>query len=478
MNFRPRINFRRFVAALFLTPALLSQVSSAQSSPEMNLDSDVLSEIVSIAPDGDQSLTWNALLSSSGYSGATASLGSLGKLGDNLVAADWDGDGVFEIGIVTLNTRSGDVGWRILNGTNPTSVIFGQRRSKLISGGDYNGDGAADGAYASQSGRVTVRPNFLTGETDTTVRFSKRDVRGIGVFASPDGVADWIGFVRSLRSTRNTRRYRVTLKSLAGESYSRRVVGPRRNTGRLQDVLPVRGLNGIDHLAYVSTRRGRTFISLRELSGALLYQGNVVGTGLVIVGDYLANSGEEIGVETSQGIVVTNPFDGSTATLADPGGILVDHINVHAFARFRSPGAGGGGGGGGNTGGGLGKICANTQGSVGGFLWKPDSDVGDARGGKPVVLFTGGSKPGGGSIDIYARNGTKVCNFTYKASDEPGINNGADHYYSGWYGGCGLTGGQIAAKAREASGDGRVYIDWKNNTCLGPLDPTARTGGV
>ncbi|MEZ4753938.1 MAG: hypothetical protein R3A13_06450 [Bdellovibrionota bacterium] len=118
------------------------------------------------------------------------------------------------------------------------------------------------------------------------------------------------------------------------------------------------------------------------------------------------------------------------------------------------------------------------QGFSTGVLWKPDSDVNDNRGGKPVVLYQGSKKPGGNSVNVYATNGIKICNFTFKPPSESGINGNSDHYYSGWVGGCSKTGGEIAAAARKASGSSKVYLEGKGDICYGPVDPNSRSGGI
>lgn len=128
---------------------------------------------------------------------------------------------------------------------------------------------------------------------------------------------------------------------------------------------------------------------------------------------------------------------------------------------------------------GLSKACPKgTRGFGGGMLYKPAADASDARQGKPVILFTGSSKTRSSAIKIFASNGNEICRFTFKSSSIPGVNGGADHYFSGWTGGCGKSSSQIAAAARSATGNSNIYIEWKGGQCLGPVNPFSRTGGI
>lgn len=123
-------------------------------------------------------------------------------------------------------------------------------------------------------------------------------------------------------------------------------------------------------------------------------------------------------------------------------------------------------------------LCKNVKSPYHSFLYKPDADASDARNGKPAVLLTGGSKTGASSLKVLDRKGNQVCLFTFKPSSIPGVNGGADHYFSGWVGGCGLSGHQIASAASKSSGSPEVYIKISSSTCIGPLDPRQRHGSI
>jgi hypothetical protein len=115
------------------------------------------------------------------------------------------------------------------------------------------------------------------------------------------------------------------------------------------------------------------------------------------------------------------------------------------------------------------KVCPNGLRALPfGALWKPVSDVPDQRGGKPVLLLTGSNKTRTSSIQIFSRTGKLLCSFGKKVGI-PGINSGADHYYSGWGSGCGKNGRQLGTS---------VVIGWKGGQCLGPINPSSRSGRI
>jgi hypothetical protein len=91
----------------------------------------------------------------------------------------------------------------------------------------------------------------------------------------------------------------------------------------------------------------------------------------------------------------------------------------------------------------LSRVCPKRIKSVPfGFLWKPASDVPGPRGGRPVVLLTRRNKTRTSSLLVISAAGKLLCSFGMRIG-QPGINGGADHYYSGWGSGCCKTGSQL-----------------------------------
>lgn len=122
---------------------------------------------------------------------------------------------------------------------------------------------------------------------------------------------------------------------------------------------------------------------------------------------------------------------------------------------------------------GIGKICPSVSPLVTGVLWKPESqDTGDARQGKPVLIFKT-QKPGKEPLKVYASNGTQIGSLGYYGEYE---GNGA-RYYAGYTGGSGDTSQTLQTKAVAASGSQKVYVKLPTG-CIGPIVPTQRTGSL
>ena len=109
-----------------------------------------------------------------------------------------------------------------------------------------------------------------------------------------------------------------------------------------------------------------------------------------------------------------------------------------------------------------------------GILWKPKADSTDSRRGKPVLLLTGTNKTRTSSLKVFSSSGETICNLSFKAPIVPGTNSGADHYWSGWPGGCGKTASQMSS----LSSDGKIYVQWKGKKCIGPINPASRIGRI
>lgn len=480
MTYRSRFSLS-LLSILFLTLPAFAQLDP---NLQMNTDEDNLSEIVAVSPvGGNKDLVWVSQLSSSGYSQAQ-NIAALGRVGDNLIPANWLSPGLASIGTVSVNNAK-NVVWSVSNGSTVSSIVLGTDKTLLVSGADLDGSGIADAVSIQKNGSATIETDpFVTtssafSKATIALKMAKKTVRrGTPFFASQNGTSDSLGFAvlkknKKGRAVRGRKKYQLTLVDIGGGV--NKVLNGGNTKGSLRSILPVAGADGVDRLAFVAKVKRNTVITVRTISGDVVASRSFPGNGTAVVGQYLGDAGEELGYAPENGAVqIWNAFSGAESTYPNPASIIVDHVNINSFTSFGSNSGGSGSGGGS----GIGSVCKSTTPRTGGFLWKPDADADDARKNKPVVLFTGGSKTGLRSIDIYATNGEKICNFTFKPSSIRGINGGADHYFSGWIGGCALTDGQIAAKARAASGNSNVFIQWKNGGCLGPINPTTRVGGI
>jgi hypothetical protein len=457
-------------------------------SADGDFDGDGLSDPLIVRIPSSNDLRWRAYMSSDSFE-SIARLGEHGVVGDNLVPANWLSTSVADIGIV--KKQGTDVVWSVLDQVGEaTEHTFGTTSDYLISGGDFDGNGYADAALVKRSGVAQVQTNLFTTSPTVTSRavseltFPRKVARkGRPLFYRVAGEnTDSLAVIQLVRTGKRRKIYVMHTRNLAGQK--QKITLGSVFGGVPRDAMPIMTPAGEEAVLLVSGGR-KTRVKIKSVSGELLYRGSFAKKRTVIVGDYLSAAGDEFAVEMgSEKIKVINPFSGESTELNVGSGVIADHVNVVTFRSTGPTGSGGGGGDGGTSGGGtkpgggLGSVCSSVTAVSQGALYKPASDVSDNRGGKPAVLFTGSYKTGASDLKIYASNGTQVCNFPFKASSESGVNNGADHYFSGWHGGCNLTGSQLASAARAAAGSAEVYIQWKGGGCLGPVSPTQRHGGI
>lgn len=245
--------------------------------------------------------------------------------------------------------------------------------------------------------------------------------------------------------------------------------------------MPIARSSGGDALLLVQNVKGakNTYqVRIFDLgSGTVLYSNNFTSsTGTIVVGDFDSSSeGEEFIVQRNSPILVRPFGDQSETSIGAVSGVLADHVNVSTFRRTPGNSNTSNGSGGGSS-------CSAGFKSFGfGTLWKPAADAPDSRANKPVVLYQGGNKNGNrGSLKVFATNGAQIGSLGYKLGQDPSINGGSDHYFSGWTGGSSDTCSSFSAKAKQQNGNPNVVVEWKNNVCLGPINPvedTAVLGG-
>lgn len=475
--------FQVFFRAAAICCLLLgsAKFSEAQTVPS-DFSGDGLSDVFLVEIDSENNLDWSLASSDSDFT-SRSSLNpgeDFGKLGYHLIPGYWTRTTKPELGYLSESGRR--VKWAVKSGGQTYEVTFGRVRDQLISGGDYDGDGKYDAALLRKNGKARVRLDpFGETPTDLNFRFGKRAAkRGEPFFLSRSGEEDALAILYRHKNRKGKRRFRLVSEGVNGEVFKHRLAG--RPAGKLQGVYPIGRPDGTDGVL-VKTKVNKDLYQIRvydPATGKLLFRNNYESDGTVLVGSYIAAvEGEVFGIRNGNQVTFVSPFVSSESAVRDIGsGVVVDHVNINTFQA-----AGGGGGGGEETPtgekpkGGLASVCSSVSGFSTGRLWKPESDVSDARGGKPAYLLTGSNKAGTDPKSVYASDGTEICILTFKAG-QPGINNGADHFYSGWHGGCALSGSQMASRARAASGSSSVYVEWKGGACLEVGDPRERKGGI
>jgi hypothetical protein len=460
-------------------------------SQQFDASGDGLSEIAYVAIDEDGNLDWQVRSSQSGFStpvsGITSEFLNLGQSGDHLLIGDYSGTGQTLYGFIEDRSNQNSVRWN-LRGTDGqiTSVDFGNSKDVVVSGADFNQDGTSDIAVVRRVGPSVVRTSpFVAGvgqdiEVNFPKKASKKVRKNIGqVFFSPGR----LGILYTNKRGKRNSRFKGVFYDFASEqrqNFSLR----GRPRGGIIEVAAIQDASGSQNLLiHERLNRSTLRVSIYSFDGQRLYRTSLPGS-TVLVGNFTSGaSGEQFAVKNGSTVTVISPFnEGDNTTFTIGSGVVADLVNINIFTNTkRNNNNGGGNDNGGNSGGStsLSRVCPKITGFTTGRLWKPDSDVSDARGGKPVLLLTGGNKGSRSPKRVYDRQGNVVCSgMTFKGSSIPGINKGAEHFFSGWVGGCGLTGGQMGSKARKNTGSKEVYVEWKNNTCLKVDDPDRRFGGI
>lgn len=464
---RPLVAASVRVIAAFVTLGAFSSSVFAQDI-QTDFDGDGQSERARVVIGSNSSLNW---FSDSFVSGASVERGSFGKNGDHVIVARWQGQPVPEIGVVTYNTTRNKLVWKIKTAAGTElRKDFGTGGDMVISGADFNGNGFADAAIATLSGKQytwSIWPDmFAPGaggeETIVHIPFGNKNERLF--FASPTGAGDWLGRVRKYRNNSSIVRL---LHPFTGEEKTVKRFGAYAAQARPRP-FPIKTAGGADVLGFETKVKNRTVFTFANLQGRKIGTRQFSGRPTSIVGDFLAGNGEEVGVETTKGWQIVSPFKKKVMKLQAAPGIPVDFININRFDTSSLP------------------IdtpadepppsnvplsaCSRIVPWPSSHIYKimGSSHFTDVRRNTyGVVIKPGGSGPHSscisavdtkgnllGALGLYQRGGGWEA-----------------RYYAGI--GCGSTnllgGRQLAAKARQLSGSPYVYMNF-SGVCYGPID--------
>jgi hypothetical protein len=212
------------------------------------------------------------------------------------------------------------------------------------------------------------------------------------------------------------------------------------------------------------------------------------GTGTIVVGDFLAAAGEEVGLVSSSRFQIFNPSSRESTEGAFASGIPVDEININ---RLQSSGGTGGNPGNGNSGGGggtvpdggLAAVCGSYTSILNGqMLIKSEIsnhiNSGDARA-TGYTLVCGSQCPANlRKTDFFYANGLYAGSVGYYGTFS---GNGRPRLYGAASAAPQHFVNLIAAKARTI-GNGKLYIQISSATgstaVCKEFNPTGRNGGI
>lgn len=432
-----------------------------------DFDSDGLTDIVVTEKNGG-SHRWSYYSSSSNFQSKVEVIAQ-GEAKATPILGQWATANALTPGTIRLKRSGGkrQYVWNIFG----SEIALGGQNSRIAVGFDINSNSLTDFLIISKSGLITIYNDHFSSSTTSTLRLGKSIARNGFPIVLDNLGTKLIGFARAKRSSSSRKVYTVKTKDLAGNSFN-------INLGREPGTL-----FGAYGIATTGTDPNAVLLVLRRSSGFRMvikdFERNTIASSnfrgnlrKISVANFGSGAGDEIFYATKNGKFVVNLQDSSFSTL-DLSDVISENVRQELTIIQRDQPSSSSSGGAG-----ISSVCSSTSSLPAGVLWKPDSDVSDNRGGKPVVLFQGSRKPGTGSIKIYATNGQQIGLFTFKAPNESGINGNSDHYYSGWVGGSGETGGQLGAEATAATGNHNVYFQGRGGLCYGPVNPDGRSGGL
>jgi len=469
---RTRIGFRSTFYLAFLS--IFAICPQATAGVPTDFDNDGVSDATRVEIGSDDSLTWKTVLSSSG---ATTTLGILGKKGDHLAMAQWLGIGT-QIGTVSDSATDDSLVWTILNGAGtPVEFSFGRKGDLAIAGGDFNGNGVADAAVVRLVNGKAVWEIALDPLTTGSVEASEVVLGKTGdraFFARvDDSNVDWVGVIGKGSGNRSMARMR---NLVTGEVRRFSRIPKFASQGGRPRAFPIRQTSGADLLGFQVTSGQSTRLVVTSFNGARVYSSTLSGAGISVVGDFNAAPGYEISYQSADESIVVNPASGEERETTFLDGVAADEINVNVVGSVQGGGSSGGsgsgdsGGSGGGSSGGSVSQCASIVAWPGGHIYKTIGsehffDV--RRNTIGIVVKPGGRGPFPSCVQALDTAGNVIAQLGLYAR-------GAGweaRYYAGV--GCGtgtpLNGTAVAGKARANTGTPRVYMNF-GGVCYGPID--------
>lgn len=451
------------------TVAWLSLVAQAAAQAPTDFDGDGVSDLTRITKESDNSLTWEAQLSSDG---TTVQVGSIGSDGDAPILAPWGSDGS-QLGVVSQDESTKTLTWSIVNG-DQSSVerTFGKKGDLIVSGGDFNGDGKADAAAVRLvAGQAQWDVSYsLFDPANSTPSFDTFTFGASGdriFYARVGGDAvDWIGVMRKGRSNRSSARVK---NLVTGEVRQYTRLPKFASTGLRPRAFAIRQESGPDLLGFEVVTGNKTTIKAYSLSGNLVGEHRFASKGVSVVGDFNDGSGFEVAFQGSKESGVFSPMSGEVRESQFLGGTAIDEININAVGAPPPSNNNGGGNSGGETGGGL-SSCSQVVSWPGSHIYKTVgsehfSDI--RRNTIGVILKVGASGPFPQCVSAIDTKGNVVATLGLY---ERGFG-WAARYYAGY--GCGmgtaLNGSGVASRARQNTGSPNIYVKF-DSVCYGPID--------
>lgn len=478
-NYKMAVCEMKNITKVITTIAVLTGVTaSSHAQVTTDFDQDGKSDVTFVKVEADKSLSWFAKLSTTGE---IRSLGSLGKNGDQLTLANWNGGGAPSLGVVSLGSGNG-IDWKYTDANGGTAQkSFGKEGDLVIAGARFDGNAVGDSAVVrleKNNAVWRVVTDFSTKDpaaSTVTFNFGKGGDRAFFVSLG-DGV-DWAATLGPGSGKNSKLRVR---NIITGDIRSYNRLPKYASTGDRPRPFPLKQPTGPDFLAFQTVKGKTTTIRVIHIDGTPVAEAELDGTGVAVAGDFHEGPGEEIAFDNGTTLSILNPHSAEVREFGSTGGILADTINVNIVkdSSTTTPPTSTGGndneGGGGSTG----EVasCNSVQSWPGGHIYKTVgsnhfTDV--RRNTSGIILTTSARGPTPGCLTIQDSKGHVLAKMGLYARGAGWL----ARYYAGI--GCGsgtpYNGSALAARARSASGSTAIYANF-GTVCYGPIDPTKCIG--
>lgn len=320
--------FFQLVALLFPTLVILS----AAPASALDVDADGVSDVAYVVP-SKSTLQWRAQLSSNQ---ALMTLSSLGKVGDHLIAANWDGHNA-NVGTVSASKSNGAIQWKLeaSGGAAVASFTLGTVGDIAISGANFDGNPELDAATVglTPDGKHwlwKIKLNPISDPNSVIVERVFGSSKTLPFFFSSDGSIDQLAVV----SASNTGALTIQTRLISQKKVRKLKPSAALKLPRDVTPMPVRTAAGSDLLAFASPRGDGLQILFYNPGSARISPLSSPISGTLLVGDFdSGQAGQEVALARKDGMLISNPevrsvnlkLHGETLS----GAVFFDDININ-----------------------------------------------------------------------------------------------------------------------------------------------------
>jgi hypothetical protein len=389
----PSLQIRFFFVALYL---LLSPLSLSAQQLGLDYDNDGYDDLSFVSIQTDGSLLWSAF--NAATTASTITPFSYGKAGDHLAPASWDRTSTRKP--LIIRKGSTDVKW-VLRGAR--SLTFGKQTSTFIGGADVDGNGITDPVTVDTVGTKLlwkVVPNYFKTKRANQRSYTFGSATELPFYFRSNNSGDLLATASSANGATVIKSYDIATRKTASITVPGVVA--------TEAPLPLRQAAGDDILALITKSSETTTLTFTNSVGLILSSTTISGAGIIVVGNYLEDSGEEIALQSDSTITIINPSTAKNETKTLSTAIPVDHVNINTFSSTPSAPAG---------------PCKNEilnpRDGNEGFLWKPLSDKNSLGRGNLAIHIPSRFAGIVDGVDLYTPEGSYIESGTFGGLGNP-----------------------------------------------------------